>query len=323
MRSVRARRLRIASTVVAAVLFAGLLVVALLRFDLSRVGAELALARPGWIVVALLCFGAILPLWALQWWLLAPAAERRTLRNMLAVVSMTSTVLNTTPMLVGEAAGVWFLASKAGVERAAGVAVLAMDQLLVGLSKVALVAAASLALPLPPVMRAGVQALAAGVLVLTLALLLVAWLHDHTIHRLTSRLPARLASMSIRAAAGLSPLRSPVTGGGALALALLKKVVELLAILAIQRAFRVDLPASSALLVLAALNLATLLPLVPGNAGIYEASVVLAYSWLGVPPERALGMAVVQHACYFVALALPGYRWLARGGALRSAAAVP
>jgi len=41
---------------------------------------------------------------------------------------------------------------------------------------------------------------------------------------------------------------------------------------------------------------------------------------LGVPTERALGMAVVQHACYFVALALPGYRWLA-SSASRSAAA--
>lgn len=323
MTPTRAARLRIASTVVAAVVVAGLLAIAVLRFDLSRVGSELALAQPAWVVAALLCFAAILPLWAVQWWLLAPATERRTLRNMLAVVSMTSSVLNTTPMLVGEAASVWFLASTAGIERAAGVAVLAMDQLLVGVAKVALIAGASLVLPATAVLPAGVQALATGVLALTAALLLAAWLPERTLHRMAARLPARVEPIIIRIAAGLQPLRSPVTGGGALVLALLKKGAELLAILAIQRAFRVDLPASSALVVLAALNLATLLPLVPGNVGIYEASVVLAYTWLGIPAERALGMAVVQHACYFVALALPGYRWLARSGSLRKSAAVP
>jgi uncharacterized membrane protein YbhN (UPF0104 family) len=60
---------------------------------------------------------------------------------------------------------------------------------------------------------------------------------------------------------------------------------------------------------------------VPGNLGVYEAAVVVAYAWLGVPPERALGIALVQHACYFAALALPGYRWLARRVRDRSAAA--
>jgi uncharacterized protein (TIRG00374 family) len=305
---------------VAALVLVALLVLALLQLDLGRVGVELSRARPAWIIAALLCFAAILPLWAAQWWLLSPPTERRTPGSMLAVVCMTSSVLNTTPMLVGEAAGVWFLASTAGVERAAGVAVLAMDQLLVGLAKVAVLAGASLTLPLPPAMRAGVRVLAAGVIALTAALLVVAWSGERTLQRLTGRLPARLASIARRGAAALAPLRSPLRGGGALLIALLKKGAELLAILAIQRAFGVDLPASSALVVLAALNLATLLPIVPGNAGVYEASVVLAYAWLGVPPERALGMAVVQHACYFVALALPGYRWLA-AAAPRSAAA--
>jgi hypothetical protein len=73
--------------------------------------------------------------------------------------------------------------------------------------------------------------------------------------------------------------------------------------------------------VLAALNLATLLPVVPGSVGLYEAAVVIAYRHLGVNGELALGVAVVQHACYFVALALPGYRWLTRAALSRSAIA--
>ena len=106
-----------------------------------------------------------------------------------------------------------------------------------------------------------------------------------------------------------------------LLLALAKKVVEVLAIVCVQRAFGVTLPVTSGILVLAALNLATLLPVVPGNLGVYEAAVVLTYTHLGIPAERALGMAVVQHVCYFAALALPGYAWLARDGVSRAATA--
>jgi uncharacterized membrane protein YbhN (UPF0104 family) len=117
-------------------------------------------------------------------------------------------------------------------------------------------------------------------------------------------------------------LRSIGRSAGALALALAKKLAELLAIVCVQHAFGVALPPESALLILAAVNLATLLPVVPGNLGVYEAGVVVAYSWLGVTPERALGIAVVQHACYVAALALPGYRWLGRLSPRSSAATV-
>jgi uncharacterized membrane protein YbhN (UPF0104 family) len=96
-------------------------------------------------------------------------------------------------------------------------------------------------------------------------------------------------------------------------LALLKKAAEVCAIVCVQRAFGVHLPIGGAVLVLAVLNLATLLPVVPGNVGVFEAAVVIALTRLGVGPEQALGIAVVQHLCYFVALALPGLVWAARG----------
>jgi hypothetical protein len=316
----RARR---AAWALAAATLALLFVLAVGRLDLGRVAMELGRARPAWTGLALLCFAAILPLWALQWWLLAPAAPHRTPGKLLGVVAMTSSVLNTTPMLVGEAAGVHFLSSETGLDRASGLAVLAMDQLLVGIAKVTVLSCAALALPLPAGMAQGIHALVASVAVLLLGLMLAAWAGPLTASRRTKASPSRLSGVVSRIITGLAPLRSPARGGGALLLALLKKCAELLAILAIQRAFGVELPLVSALLVLAALNLATLLPIVPGNAGVFEAAVVFAYVHLGVPAERALGMAVVQHACYFIALALPGYRWLARAGPSRSAAAAP
>ena len=305
----------------ALIVVTGLVVLAARRLSLGRVVSELAVAHPLWIALALVSYASILPLWALQWRLLVPDQRRPSLSTMLAVIAMTSTVLNTTPLLVGEAAGVVLLVTEGALTRAAALSVLAMDQLFVGIAKLCVLAAAAATVDLPAWMLHGAAALVGAVGVLLFGVVVVAWRADH-LSRLSARvLPARGVRLLASVGEALAPIRSPTRSGGALAMALVKKLVEAAAILCVQRAFGVDLPIVSALLVLAALNLATLLPLVPGNVGVYEASVVVAYAHFGVPPECALGIAVVQHACHFLALALPGYRWLARGAATRNTAA--
>ena len=313
-------RVRATGRVVAVAVLGILLIVAVRRFDLVHVVATLATARPAWLALAVASYLAILPLWALQWSVLAPRDGRPLFGRMLGVIAMTSSVLNTTPMLVGEAAAVVFLVTRAGIARASALSMLAMDQLVLGVAKVAVLVLATWLLVLPLWMERGLRALGALVALFLVALLAVAW-GERAVSRVAQRLPERAGNALHAAAAALAPLRSPWRGGSALALALLKKLAEILAIVCLQRAFGIDLPLSSAVLVLAALNLATLVPVVPGNVGVYEAVVVLTYGYLGVDAERALGVALAQHACYFVALALPGYGWFARAARSRSVAA--
>lgn len=311
-------RARWAMHVVALAVVTALLVLALRRLSFARVLAELTVVQPLWIVLALLCFVAILPLWALQWRMLAGSMCVPRLRTMLGVVAMTSTVLNTAPMLVGEAAGVYFLIAEAGLTRGAALSVLAMDQLFVGVAKVFVLATAATFVALPTWMARAAQGLVVAVALLSASLVVVAW-RAESLSTLAARwVPARIARLILNVGTALAPVRSPARSAGALGLALAKKLAEVLAILCVQRAFGVELSLGSAVLVLAATNLATLLPVVPGNVGVYEAAVVLAYSRFGIGVERALGIAVVQHACFFVALALPGYRWLARSVAART-----
>jgi uncharacterized membrane protein YbhN (UPF0104 family) len=315
-------RVRVAARLAGMLVLGALLLVAVRRFDIAHVLETLATAQPAWVALSAACYLAILPLWALEWCLLAPRDGRPMYLRMLGVIAMTSSVLNTTPMLVGEAAAVVFLVTRAGLARAAALSVLAMDQLVLGIAKVGVLVLATWLLVLPLWMERGMRALSVLVALLLLALLAVAW-GERTVTRVAQRLPDRGGRALRAVAAALAPLRSPWRGGSALLLALLKKLAEILAIICIQHAFGVVLPMSSAVLVLAALNLATLVPVVPGNVGVYEAVTVLAYGYMGVDAERALGMALVQHACYFTALALPGYGWLARGVRSRSAAASP
>ena len=313
--------MRRAGWVIAAMVLVALLVVAVRRIDMDRLILQLRSVRVLWLVAAMGCYVAILPLWALLWRILAPPAEHNTVGRMLGVVAMASSTLHTTAFLVGEAAGITLLVTRVGLSRSAALSVMAMDQLLVGITKLVVLATGALTLTLPRWMSAGVVALSVVVPALLGGCLLTAWRHKELALLAARFVPERAARAIATMGEALAPLRSPARAGGALLLALAKKVVEVMAILCVQRAFGISLPLASGVLVLAALNVATLIPLVPGNFGVYEGAVVLTYTHLGLSPEQAAGIAVVQHACYFAALALPGYAWLAARGVSRTAAA--
>jgi uncharacterized membrane protein YbhN (UPF0104 family) len=59
---------------------------------------------------------------------------------------------------------------------------------------------------------------------------------------------------------------------------------------------------------MAALNLATILPLTPGNFGVYEATAFLIYKFSGISSEISLSLAFLQHLCFL--LPMTGTGWI-------------
>lgn len=267
-----------------------------------------------WLAAAVAANLLILPLWAAEWRLLVPTALRVGYARMFEVVSVTAAVLNTIPWFAGEATAVGLLIGRAGLSRGAAMSVLAMDQLLVAWAKLAVLGAAAAYAPLPVWLRAGLLSLSAG-FALLLALLL-------PLSRLWLRLQewARARPSSLRQAvaavaawgAHLEALREGRRLWRVALLALAKKGAELLAIVAVQLAFGMQPSPAVAALVLAALAVTTLVPVAPANLGVYEATVFAAYRYVGVPPDAALGLAVVQHLCFLLPSVAAGYVLLTR-----------
>jgi uncharacterized membrane protein YbhN (UPF0104 family) len=85
------------------------------------------------------------------------------------------------------------------------------------------------------------------------------------------------------------------------------KGMELLAIGCVQHAYGANVSAAGTLLVLATVILATMLPISPGNLGMYEGSVFLTYRYLGIAPELALSLAIVHHVCFMLPAVGVGY----------------
>jgi uncharacterized membrane protein YbhN (UPF0104 family) len=93
-----------------------------------------------------------------------------------------------------------------------------------------------------------------------------------------------------------------------------QKVAEGLALWAVAVALGVPLTAGGVILVLAAVNLSTMISVTPANVGIYEASALVAYAIVGVDTATAMGLAVLQHAAYLIPLAGVGWLLLAVTG---------
>ena len=134
------------------------------------------------------------------------------------------------------------------------------------------------------------------------ALFTVAWLSARRHHRPVGRegVPTIRHLLSM-ARQGLSVLKAPVPLAGAILLQCLGWLLQLLAVYVTMKAFGIDAPLPAAGLVLVLMNVATIVPLWPGNVGLVQAAVALPLRNYGVPYSTgfAYGLALqaIEIAC--------------------------
>jgi uncharacterized protein (TIRG00374 family) len=284
-----------------------LIVVVFRAFGWARVADIGQRVDSAWLVMAVCGNLAIQPFAAIQWRLLLPAGQRMRLRKMMSITALGSLAMNTAPALLGHASMVMLLARQPGMCHGTALSVLALDQLTESIAKVIVVLLAILVLPVPDWMQQSAIVLACAVGLFLVAMIVAAQHHD-VLERWASKSTSRsLVPFAARWANRLETLRTPSRFLAALLACLGMKLVEGLAIIATQHALGVQLPASSAILILAAAGFGTMMPLAPGNLGTYEATVILAYKWLGVSTGDAVALAIVQHLAYLAASVGAGY----------------
>ncbi|HEY4215953.1 MAG TPA: lysylphosphatidylglycerol synthase transmembrane domain-containing protein [Gemmatimonadaceae bacterium] len=269
------------------------------RLNWTRALELLTTAQPGWLVVAIAANVGILVFWTPFWRVLRPDDETPvTYGRMFEIVAAASSLMNTVPFGAGHASSVLLLVRRGETSSRGALTVMALDQLGEGVSKVIVFVLVAILLPLPSWMRAGIitASLAVGALFVTIIL----------VSRMTSEL------------AVLRTWRRPAVG---LVCALMMKLSQACAILVVQRAFGLNITMGGTALVVAAIILGTMVPLSPGNLGTYEASAFLAYRYLGVAPEQALSLAIMEHVCFMLPSVGIGYLFLSRHTLLRSAIA--
>jgi hypothetical protein len=95
---------------------------------------------------------------------------------------------------------------------------------------------------------------------------------------------------------GLAVLKEPVPLAGAVLLQCCGWLMQLLAVYAAMQAFEIDAPLPAAGLVLVLMNVATIVPLWPGNVGLVQAAVALPLRNYGVPYATGFAYGLVLQA---------------------------
>jgi uncharacterized membrane protein YbhN (UPF0104 family) len=129
-----------------------------------------------------------------------------------------------------------------------------------------------------------------------LALFTVAWLGARRHQR-----PMRDGAGTVRyllgmARIGLSVLKAPLPLAGAIFLQCLGWLMQLLAVYAAMQGFGIDAPLPAAGLVLVLMNIATIVPLWPGNVGLVQAAVALPLRNYGVPYATGFAYGIALQA---------------------------
>lgn len=189
-----------------------------------------------------------------------------------------SAVTDLATSVVGEAARIQVLVRRTGVGWRHALASVVYLRAVEGLGLAIFLIAAPLLVPLPPELRA-VQAAAAAALGLGLILV---------VRRPGGRLVAWLPRPLRGAAVTFVDLVSARALPGPLALALLNWAAQWTTYALVLRAAGVHGAWPAAFAALVATNLAGLVPISPGNVGVFQAAVVLGLLPLGIDPNRAV-----------------------------------
>jgi len=280
------------------------------EIELELAWNQIKQARPFWLTLGIMGHFSIFIFWARQWILFLPSTTTVSFKRMFEVNALMSTAMSTLPFPGGHAFGVFLLAKKERVGHPAALSVMSLDQLAEGIAKLTILFIVGWLTPLPPLMKQGIFGLVVIIFLFLCVLLYFAYRFRKykesgvSYHRTRKE---KIIHFLSRWGHQLEGLRNPRIFFYGVILAYGMKLGEASAIWGIQQSFDVNLPIWSALLILAALNLTTLVPLAPGNLGVYEATVFFIYQYLGIPPEQALVLALVQHLCYLLPMAGTGY----------------
>ncbi|MCB1436250.1 MAG: flippase-like domain-containing protein [Rhodobiaceae bacterium] len=291
------------------VLVAMAIIAALPFVDWAGLGMALAAADPYWLAMAVIANLAVFPLWVWQWRLLALPGRDVGWPVMAEIVALTAAAKTTLSSIGGGASAVALLVARGELTLIGATSLLAMDQLLVGIAKLAVLALALSIAPLPAPVFTAALVFAALVAALLAALTVLAFgparLAGIVARR--RRLGAWLGNMLGHVSVGLATMRSPQRAALTLALALVKKFTEVAAALAIQLACGIAPSPAAAILSVAAVSLTTAIPVIPGNIGTYAATVFLVYEGLGIPAAPALAAGLLQHGAMLIPSLAIGY----------------
>jgi uncharacterized protein (TIRG00374 family) len=270
-------------------------------------------SNPWWILPSFAVLTVSVAIRALRWQLLFHRETRPPFGATAAATLVGLAVNSLLPLRAGEAARVIALRRRARTSPVESAATVALERILDVFCLLLILLAA---LPwLPEVDWVGAAAGIALALALVLggAALAFGFYGERpfqALDRLLERLPFGhldwVEHVGAALGRGLVALRDPVLAVTAFALTVASWLLTSVSFWLLTRAFDLDLPLASGVLILAAVGFSVIVPAAPGALGVFEAATVVALAAYDISPSEALSYAFTLHAVNLIPYIVAG-----------------
>ncbi len=265
--------------------------------------------KPGFLLFSFLV--SFLLIWAktIQILIYLPKNKKVPFIRLFEVVSILLMTVSILPFWGGHALFVYLLGEKEKVGKTVTLSIVTQDQILDGFGKIFIISWAILVLPLPPWMRDGFWGIISAVVIAFMAAFFLAHRY-RTFTDLSGQSQGKMGKIKNlfgKWAHHMVVMRDIKKLFPIIFLAAFKRVLEAFVVFGVQKSFSLDLGFSVAVVVVAAISLATLLPLSPGRVGLFEAAVYLIYVQFGVEPSVAMALALFIHLAHSLPFVFTGY----------------
>jgi uncharacterized protein (TIRG00374 family) len=281
-------------------------------------GADYALVAPA-IVLWLIGYVAR----TIRWRTILSQSPVGSMFELFGVLMVGFATNNLLPARLGELARAYLLRRRTGLRKTFVLASIFLERVFDGLALVAVIAILSAMVELPGWGReveAAAAALFVGVAICLGILLYRHELAARFVAFVARPLPTRIGKFAIGAFGafvnGLGSMRSPGVVAGTSALSLVVWGIEWAAYMLVASAFSLGLStvqlAAACAFLLVVVNLGIMIPAAPGYVGTFQFFAVAALGVWGVPPEKALAVAIVAHLAQYVLVTAIGLAFFGR-----------
>ncbi|HEX5416420.1 MAG TPA: lysylphosphatidylglycerol synthase transmembrane domain-containing protein [Chloroflexota bacterium] len=306
--------------IIITLVFVGLLV---WKIDLHEVGTALAQANYVWVIPAVCCTLTSYALRTLRWRIILRPIRPLGFRTLLPVLMIGFMANNLLPARMGELVRAYALGRKTGLSKSLGLATILLERLCDGISLIVVLGIIALFYPLPLAVReagtiAGGIFLAGGIG--TLVLLTRQRLAIRVIGLVVRPLPKRLGEqVTAKTLAFVEGLRVLQHGKALLVIVAWSAIIwsveatsYLLILRGVHPALSSGTPLLAALMMMAVVNLGSLIPSAPGYIGAYQFFGVMALGAFGIPAGIALAVAIITQAEQWITVTGVGLGFVAR-----------
>jgi uncharacterized protein (TIRG00374 family) len=256
-----------------------------------------------WLAPTLPVFALAIWLRGLRWWALFSPAQRPPLRAVTYALLVGYFFNNILPARAGEAARVIALHNRAKTPRAETIGTVVVERLFDVLALLLVLFACYPWLPEISWLRKAAIFAAFVVVVISVLIAVIVKYDERAVHWLLTPLrkvkrpgfAARVEQAAVDATRGLVALREPRIALRGFVLTVVSWVAIAVSYWILMSAFALDLPLTSAILVVVAINLSLVLPSSPAALGVFEAATIIALKAFDVPQAEALSYALVLH----------------------------